>query len=183
MLINGVERDIKPYATLSEANLSGADLFGADLSEANLSEANLSRANLSRAKYIPLNGQTYLPGVRYTAYKATTNKRVSIMVHSSPGDVLDYSLDGREVSVNNANTDRRVLCAAGINVATADYIMREHREKTILLVEFDGADVAAVPYASDGKFRLHRCKVIREVTKEFLCFFEAQSSGPTVQAK
>jgi hypothetical protein len=46
MLINGVERNIAPYADLSDADLRGADLSDADLRVANLRGANLIGANL-----------------------------------------------------------------------------------------------------------------------------------------
>ena len=62
MLINGVERAIKPDTDLSGADLSGANLSGADLSRANLSEANLREANLSWANLSRANlNETILP--------------------------------------------------------------------------------------------------------------------------
>jgi len=33
----------------------------------------------------------------------------------------------------------------------------------ILICEFTQKDIAAIPYGTDGKFRVHRCKVIKEV--------------------
>ena len=32
----------------------------------------------------------------------------------------------------------------------------------ILIVEFTAKDIAAIPTGTDGKFRLHRCKVVAE---------------------
>jgi hypothetical protein len=32
----------------------------------------------------------------------------------------------------------------------------------ILIVEFTAKDIAAIPIATDGKFRVHRCKVVGE---------------------
>jgi hypothetical protein len=70
---------------------------------------------------------------------------------------------GKSASVKNANTDENVQCAAGINVATLEWCMREWKEEMrILLVEFDVKDIAAIPIGSDGKFRLHRCDVVGE---------------------
>ena len=162
MLINGVELQIKPMA-----NLPGADL---------------SRADLSRAKNIPLVFNTFLPGVEYTAFKAVTKELQSLMVHGDVGTSLDYSI-GNIVTVKNANTDRRELCASGINVAYMEYILKNHMKNTIVLVEFYGQDVAAVPYASDGKFRLHRCTVIRDVTEEVKRYIEEMSTGQMMNTK
>ena len=41
--------------------------------------------------------------------------------------------------------------------------MREWRVGfRILVVEFTAKDIAVIPTASDGKFRLHRCTVVGE---------------------
>ena len=58
MIINCIERDIKPRADLSGANLSGADLSWANLSGANLSGADLSGADLSGVRGV--NPATFL---------------------------------------------------------------------------------------------------------------------------
>ena len=36
----------------------------------------------------------------------------------------------------------------------------------IFVCEFTRADIAAIPTATDGKFRVHRCKVVREIEAE-----------------
>ena len=75
---------------------------------------------------------------------------------------------GETVEVGNANTDPAERCAAGVNVATLDWCLREWRPGyRILIVEFTAADIAAVPHATDGKFRLHRCKVIAEKAVDY----------------
>ena len=69
---------------------------------------------------------------------------------------------GSTVSVKDANTDPLVDCGAGINVATLPWVMREWQSgRRILVVEFTAKDIAAIPNG-DGKFRLHRCKVVGE---------------------
>jgi len=61
------------------------------------------------------------------------------------------------------NTDESALCAAGINVATLDWCMKEWKSSwRILIVEFTAADIACIPCSSDGKFRLRKCKVVGE---------------------
>jgi hypothetical protein len=70
---------------------------------------------------------------------------------------------GKSYQVDNANTDDTEHCEAGINVATLDWCMKEWSDGYhILIVEFEAADIAAIPIATDGKFRLHRCTVVGE---------------------
>ena len=75
---------------------------------------------------------------------------------------LKYEI-GKWVSITDANIDANEHCGAGINVATLDWCLAEWREGyKVLIVEFTAKDIAAIPTATDGKFRLHRCKVVDE---------------------
>jgi hypothetical protein len=70
-----------------------------------------------------------------------------------PGDVIE---------VADADTDPAKDCAAGVNVATLPWVMREWQPGChVMVVEFTAADIAAIP-DGDGKFRLHRCTVVGE---------------------
>ena len=70
---------------------------------------------------------------------------------------------GQELSVQGANCDESAPCAAGINLATLDWCIKEWREGCkILICEFEAKDIAAIPIGSDGKFRVHRCAVVGE---------------------
>jgi len=63
--------------------------------------------------------------------------------------------------VADANTDVNEQCGAGINVATLDWCLKEYQDGyQILLIEFLASDIACIPTATDGKFRLHRCSVV-----------------------
>jgi hypothetical protein len=149
-------------AYLAGAYLAGADLAGANLAGAYLAGAYLTGANLAGAKGISPHRSTPLlmlldqPG-RIRAYKLVT--------HDGYGPFnggLRYEI-GKSVSVENADTDVTKHRGAGINVATLDWCMREWREGyRILVVEFEAKDIAAIPTATDGKFRLHRCDVVAE---------------------
>ena len=166
-------------ANLSRAYLSGADLSGANLSRAYLSGANLSRAylsgaNLSRAYLLGADGlapelSTPLiilldqPG-KIRAYKLVTAEGMSPI----NGKKLKYEI-GKSISVKNANTDPTEQCAAGVNVATLDWCLREWREGyRILIVEFEAADIACIPTATDRKFRLHRCDIVGEKQLDYV---------------
>lgn len=161
-----VEEAAKSCADLSGADLSCADLYGADLSCANLSGsdlscANLSCANLYGAKGINKNRCTPLrflldqPGA-VRAYKLVNKDGVGPFNGGIKYEIgHDYAVD--------ADTNDEIECAAGINLATLDWCMMEWRTGyRILIAEFTAADIAAIPVASDGKFRVHRCKIVGE---------------------
>lgn len=60
-----------------------------------------------------------------------------------------------------ATTDKH--CAHGINIATLPWCLRNwKRGYRILVVEFTRENIASIPAHTDGKFRVHKCKVIRE---------------------
>ena len=70
---------------------------------------------------------------------------------------------GKTYSVDDADTNVGKDCGTGINIATLDWCLKNYREGyKVLLVEFEAKDIAAIPTANDGKFRLHRCKVVGE---------------------
>ena len=71
---------------------------------------------------------------------------------------------GTHVAVMNSSTDDMEQCAPGINLATLDWCMREWEDGyKILLAEFEATDIAAIPFATDGKFRVHQCDIVGEV--------------------
>ena len=54
-------------------------------------------------------------------------------------------------------------CAAGVNLATLDWCIRElSAGYRILIAEFEAKDIAAIPTATDGKFRVRRCLIVGE---------------------
>jgi hypothetical protein len=154
-------------ADLSRADLSGADLSGANLSRADLSRADLTRANLSRAN---LSGAKGIDAYRITSL---------LMLKDQPGKIRAYKLVneknegpynggivyniGDTVEVLGADTNPMTHCGAGINVADLPWCIREWQQGyRILIVEFEAADIACIPTATDGKFRLFRCTVVGE---------------------
>jgi hypothetical protein len=173
-------------ADLSGANLSGANLSGADLSRANLSRANLSRANLSGADLsranlsgANLSGADGIaaelctdllillaqPGPKLRAYKLVDSKYRSPI--QSTGK-LTYKI-GSRVEADKVEADPMIHCGEGVNVATLPWCLREWQDGwRILLVEFDKADLACIPTATDGKFRVKAVDVIEEVQLDFV---------------
>jgi hypothetical protein len=160
-------------ANLREANLCGADLYGADLSEANLYGANLREANLYGANLREAN----LYGAKGVAKQATTPM---YMLLDQVGKIRAYKLVradgqgpqfggityevGQSYEVKNADCDESVHCSWGINLASLDWCLKEWRQGyRILVAEFTKKDIAAIPVGSDGKFRVFRCKIVKEL--------------------
>ncbi len=70
---------------------------------------------------------------------------------------------GKTYSVKDANTNENEQCAAGINLATLDWCIKEWQTGyRILIAEFTAKDIAAIPIGSDGKFRVRKCKIVGE---------------------
>ena len=181
-------------ADLSEANLKGADLRGANLSEAdlwradlwradlskadlrgaNLWRADLSEANLWEAKNLSPIYQSDLSILKYQKGKIRAFKFLD--GDKSPfqfqEDKITYKV-GKTYSLkkDKCNFDEYELCGSGLNIATLDWCLRETEcdlGKTYIEVEFTAKDIVAIPYNSDGKFRVKKLKVIRKLTKEEL---------------
>lgn len=150
-------------AYLVGANLGGADLVGAYLGGADLSGADLSGAYLGGASGIAperVNDLLLLldqPGP-IRAYKLVDAEyRSPIQGHGK----LTYRVDAG-LSVENANANPTVECGAGINVATLPWCLNNWQPGYhVMIVEFTAEDIAAIP-VGDGKFRLHRCRVVAE---------------------
>jgi len=130
------------------ANLLGANLTGADLRGAK---------GVNPLRITPLLMLLDQPG-KIRAYKLVDAEGRSPINDKK----LTYE-KGKTYEVKKPNCDVNKQCGAGINVATMDWCLSEWREGwRILVVEFTAKDIAAIPTATDGKFRLYRCKVVGE---------------------
>ena len=144
-------------AVKSRANLTWANLTGADLTRANLTWANLTRAkNISPERFTPLLMlKDQIGPIR--AYKLVKAN----MEGSYNGDIR-YEIGG-EYTEQSPNTDPQEQCGRGINLATLDWCLKEwcHGYR-VLIAEFFAEDIAAIPYGTDGKFRVRRCRIVGE---------------------
>ena len=164
-------------ANLHGANLRGADLYGANLSGADLRGANLRGADLYGANLYGAN----LRGANLSGAEGITKYQTTplLLLLDQPGPIRAYKLVtadgigpfnggityeiGKDYSVENANTDERIQCAEGINLATMDWCLRQWKDGyRILIAEFTAADIACIPTNTDGKFRVHRCRIVGE---------------------
>ena len=145
-------------ANLTDAYLAGANLTGADLAGANLTRANLAGAfGLAPERVQPLLMLLDQPGA-IRAYKLVEDGNSPLSRYGK----LHYAI-GEVVRVAEANISVNADCGAGVNVATLDWCLRWWKPGCrVLIVEFEAADIAAIPTASDGKFRVHRCRVVGE---------------------
>ena len=142
--------------------LSGANLSGAILSGANLSRAILSRA-IGINPYL-VNQLLMLkdqPG-KIRAYKLVNEDSEGPFSRSLGYGAIQYEV-GRSYEIADASTEVTKLCAAGINLATLDWCIKEWKEGfRILIAEFEAVDIASIPTATDGKFRVFRCSIVGE---------------------
>ncbi len=155
-------------AYLKGADLTGAYLKGADLTGAYLTGADLTGADLTGAygvsKYIttPLRILLDQPG-KLRAYKLVGKDLQSPMAAINGFQPIKYAV-GKFYEVKNADKNEDELCSSGINVATLDWCLKEWKEGwRLLLLEFNAKDIAAIPTNTDGKFRVRKAKVVKEL--------------------
>ncbi len=146
---------------LEGANLRGADLRGADLEGADLRGARIEWVDILRS---PLNILKYQKGT-LTAYKYLRDDM------KSPYHNFKYVI-GKEYSTSDFDSNEFNNCGKGLNVATLEWCLKDSKVQLnkfrYIEVEFKAEDIVAIPYWSDGKFRVRKLKVVREVTKEEL---------------
>ena len=158
-----LEEAVKGGANLGDANLRGAYLRGANLGGANLGGAYLGGANLGGAEGIHPSRITPLHILLDQPGKVRAYKLVNEHNQGPFNGGLTYNV-GETVEVDACNTDPDDHCGTGINVATLPWCLDSWRPGyKVLLVEFKAKDIACIPTATDGKFRVYRCKVIREL--------------------
>jgi hypothetical protein len=154
-----VKQAVKARADLQGAYLQGAYLRGADLQGADLRGAYLQGAlGVSPQITTPLLLLKDQPG-RIRLYKLVTGGGQSPIRHTK----LTYEI-GKRYEVANADTNPQLDCGPGLSVATLDWCLKEWKlGYRIFLVEFEAADIACIPTATDGKIRLYRFEVVGEV--------------------
>lgn len=140
--------------TLQLAAKSGADLYGANLYGANLYGVKNLNKFLTTALYILLEQ----PSTVLHAYKLTKKNGEGPF---NGGIIFNV---GQEYEQLDADCDENEGCGKGINIATLDWCLKEWRQSyKIFVVSFQKSDIAAIPIGSDGKFRVKKCKIVREI--------------------
>jgi len=155
-------------ANLRSANLNSADLNSADLSSANLRYADLNSADLRSAKN--LQPEYLLPDLYILKFMPSNTILTAwkyIKDGKSPHQYSVYEV-GKTYKEKDYCTNEQELCGKGLNVATLQWCLRDNRDKDIELLEvqFKVSDIIAIPYATDGKFRVKKMKVLRKITRK-----------------
>lgn len=162
-------------ADLRDACLRGADLRGAYLRDADLRGAHLQRADLRGAYLRGAAGcnkhrTTHLYGMLdqigpIRAYKVVTDKWTGPHYPT-----ITYRI-GEEYEADVLMDDNK-QCGVGINLATLDWCINNWEPGYhILIAEFEITDPSTdicIPIASDGKFRVRKCKIVGEKNLEEL---------------
>ena len=157
-----VEAAARQGADLQGAYLQGAYLQGAYLQGAYLQGADLRYAYLRGAKNLSKYWTTPLYVLKDQVGKIRAYKLVNKDNEGPYNGGIVYGI-GKTVSVKKADCDENLQCSYGISLADLPWCLKEWREGyKILVVEFLAKDIAAIPIGSDGKFRVRKCKVIRE---------------------
>ncbi len=131
------------------ADLSSADLSGAVLCGAKGIDIQKSAPDLYLLKSQP-------PNTKLIAYKFLN------FDYTSPYKNFQYEL-GEEYEFEG-DTDELQECGAGGNVATLAWCLRnkQNAEQIMVEVSFKAKDICAIPFATDGKFRVNKFKIERE---------------------
>jgi len=138
-------------------NLRGSDLRGSDLRDSDLRGSIGVKKNLCT----PLRMLLDQPG-KIRAYKLVLRNGDSPIASQRGWGCIRYK-QGECFEEKLASTDDTRNCAEGISLATLDWCMKEWTPgMRILLAEFTAKDIAAIPTATDGKFRVFRCEVVGE---------------------
>ena len=76
---------------------------------------------------------------------------------------------GKTYKEKKFDKDEYIECSYGLNVSTITWCLRDSLEKSnieLIEVEFKVSDIVAIPYWTDGKFRVKQFKVLRKITRD-----------------
>lgn len=161
-------------AEIDNANLKGADFYHADLRGVNFNFVELKQVEgLCSIFQSPLTILKFQTGT-LKAYK------ILFEDYTTPFEGFKYEM-GKVYETDDYDEDEREDCGKGFNVATLEWCLRHtypHLDDVMNLykrnlyvyieVEFDPKDIVAIPYGSDGKFRVRKMKITRELSNEEL---------------
>lgn len=153
-------------ADLRDANLRGAYLQGANLRGAYLRDANLRDANLRGAKYKEPLFLCDLYSLKLLPKNTVLTFWKYLKDGLSPYRNMEYEV-GKEYQFGDYNSDENDQCGEGCNVATLMWCLKDNSSADEFIeVEFKVKDIVAVPYVTDGKFRVKRIKVLRKINRK-----------------
>ena len=164
-------------ADLEGADLEGADLRGADLRGAYLRDADLRGAYLRGAWGLNPYAVNDLLILADQVGKIRGYKLVTSEGNGPYNGGIKYKV-GETYEVKDADCNAETQCGAGINLATLPWCIQNWQPGCrILLAEFTAKDIAAIPIG-DGKFRVHKAKIIKELDLKKIGLVEEEPSTP-----
>ncbi len=177
------------YADLRMANLEGANLNNAYLNKAGLRDVDFSYANLKNAVLVGADLEyaffykAYLSGANLSQSIGlpTVNDFISklekceqgIIAYKTFGDFNppnpEWIIAKGEVLEEVCNFDRTSSCGSGINVGTRKWVL-ENTYYVVwkCLIPWEWLAGVCVPYATDGKFRCEKIKLLHPVDRKDL---------------
>jgi len=96
----------------------------------------------------------------YYAYK-TVDRNYKNSIHTD-GKIIEYEV-GKSYTEKNINYDVNENCEAGLNVATLMWCLAENQGRILMVRIPKKNNEIIVPKKSDGKFRVKKMTVIREI--------------------
>ncbi len=138
------------------ANLECENLYGANLKCANLDGARnlFYRPDLEIIKHCTgkIRAWKYVKSDGSNPYNQFSEK---------------YEV-GKTYTEDNFNADEFQNCGTGFNVATLRWCYHDSgdAENQYLEIEFTAKDIVAIPYTTDGKFRVKKMKILRRITRK-----------------
>jgi uncharacterized protein YjbI with pentapeptide repeats len=164
------------YADLCSANLCSADLRSADLCSANLRYADLHSADLCSANL--RSAKCDEPFIIADLYSIKMQPKETILHYwkylnngKSPiqtDNPIFYEV-GKTYTEKKLDKDEFNECGEGLNVATLQWCLQNtigNNDVDFIEVEFKVKDIIAIPYFTDGKFRVKKLKVLRKLTRQ-----------------
>ena len=142
------------------------DCLEKNLRYANLSNADLHNTDLRYAKYKePL----FLPdlySLKLLPQKTKLTYWKYLKEGKSPYQNMEYKI-GEEYKFKTYNADEQEQCGEGGNVATLIWCLKDSsKADEFIECEFKVSDIIAIPYSTDGKFRVKKLKVLRKINRK-----------------
>ncbi len=157
-------------ADLSSADFRGAYLRGADFSGAYLSGAYLRGSDLSDAIFDEPIYLSDLYSIKQLPKDTVLTYWKYIINGKSPiqDNKIEYKV-GKTYAVTDFDIDEYKECSKGLNVATIFWCLKEtigNNNAELIECQFKVSDIVAIPYFTDGKFRVKRLKVLRKISRD-----------------
>jgi len=161
-------------STLIHVNFNYTDLNGAIFKCAHISDINFRNATLDNITFKHTKNKIFpeiFPDLYLLKMQSpeTKLKAWKYLLNNSTSPFYEYRYKvGKTYTEKIYSTDEKLDCSMGFNVATLQWCLKNNEHKTgkFIEVEFSAKDIIAVPFATDGEFRVKKLKVLRKLTRK-----------------